>query len=586
MRIMFICGLLLGFCISAAVARETYILHLDKSRFTQDSNKFSGRISIQGENVDILNSERTALNFFDDDLMFSLDSFMRPTKFYRCYVATDLIFGKCVFDSGVRFSQIVCPSLSCSYTKFYGETSFRFSQFDNYLGFENDTFLQHVSFSDNTFNRNPTSKIWPIGFERDYFSHGVDFERSMFYGSINFASSTFEYLDLGNLNCSRNVDLSSTTIKEYLDLSALPHADSISFNFDYAILPSVINLSYNNFNNVVYLVPSKFSSDNVRMSDDGNWRYVNLYNCDPSKVVFDYLNFRLCFFDNIWLSGINISSNGIFNKQIKYAFNGDTLLIAGKKYLISDTNLCRYLIDDRDFYKYLSFVFPALCYRPSESFCQTLGNVFPMLFNRESYDLPVVKAFINMCVYRRNFPYWLGNERIYGVYEKVLNSFEKQGQKISYRTLDIEYQDFKNGNFILPHIWNCYGYHKEWVFYWIIIFLCLFTVLTACMFPFLNRDVYTIDFFRRETLRNTNSYKVMHSTINNRDAELYRSGALNYAWYSFLYTCMIFFLLSLKFENFHFSSKPKKIFGVVYVMIVFLTGIICLGYVANLIIQK
>jgi len=53
-------------------------------------------------------------------------------------------------------------------------------------------------------------------------------------------------------------------------------------------------------------------------------------------------------------------------------------------------------------------------------------------------------------------------------------------------------------------------------------------------------------------------------------------------WYSFTYTATIFFLLSLKVEKIKFKNKR----GVLYLMLIYLAGILCLAYMANYIIQK
>ena len=56
----------------------------------------------------------------------------------------------------------------------------------------------------------------------------------------------------------------------------------------------------------------------------------------------------------------------------------------------------------------------------------------------------------------------------------------------------------------------------------------------------------------------------------------------NRLWYSFVYTTNIFFRFTLNMDELKYSQKK----GVIYLLLVYLIGIICIAYLANFVIQK
>jgi hypothetical protein len=153
------------------------------------------------------------------------------------------------------------------------------------------------------------------------------------------------------------------------------------------------------------------------------------------------------------------------------------------------------------------------------------------------------------------------------IYESVLKNFKDHGQMESYRKLDIEFKDFKMQNnkilrwiWWLPYIWWNYGYNKELIFPWIIGLLIIFTVINFFYLDYLNNHIYRIEGI----------------TPVPKTQFAYRF------WYSFVYTSNIFFKFSLKFENLNF----KRIGSVIYILIIFLLGLVCFGYLANFVLQK
>jgi hypothetical protein len=177
-------------------------------------------------------------------------------------------------------------------------------------------------------------------------------------------------------------------------------------------------------------------------------------------------------------------------------------------------------------------------------------------------------VFLTNCIEQRRLPASLSVDQITSIYQQVLKNFEANGQKESYETLDIGYQDFKNGWFTIPHIWNCYGYHKEWIFYWSFGFILLFTFITSWLLDWLNGR------HKVEPVYHLSNIPVVlkHKT---------RLWFFRRLWYSLMYTSTIFFLLTIKVDKLNFKKGL-----VVYILIVYAVGVLCLAYMANFVLQK
>lgn len=151
------------------------------------------------------------------------------------------------------------------------------------------------------------------------------------------------------------------------------------------------------------------------------------------------------------------------------------------------------------------------------------------------------------------------------MYEALLKNFSDHGQVKSYEYLDIEYQDYiwkQNKTFswfrFVPHYWNFYGYRKGYVFFWAICLFAFFTIINFMILERLN-NLYYVD--------------VIELNPNDKRSKK----ALN----AVIYTSMIFFFLKFNFSNF----KKKNLSGL-YIVLIYLTGIVCIAYMANFVIQK
>jgi Pentapeptide repeats (9 copies) len=154
------------------------------------------------------------------------------------------------------------------------------------------------------------------------------------------------------------------------------------------------------------------------------------------------------------------------------------------------------------------------------------------------------------------------------MFEGLLNNFNMHGQKESYRKLDIEYHRFKFYRkwWTIPFywvdlVWWNFGYNKELVFLWTIFFGFLFTTINYSRLGHLNTNVYSVDKIPDD-----------YSQI---------SGPRRY-WYSFVYTAVIFFKVTMNTDKLKFNH----IGGTIYILLIYTSGLLCLAYMANFIIQK
>jgi uncharacterized protein YjbI with pentapeptide repeats len=156
------------------------------------------------------------------------------------------------------------------------------------------------------------------------------------------------------------------------------------------------------------------------------------------------------------------------------------------------------------------------------------------------------------------------------VYQALLNTFKNDGYSESYELLDKEYRTFvyvhKDEKWLrrLDKYWWDFGYSKYYIFYWIMGLVVMFTTINVFVYPFLNKDVYQIN--------------------DIKDGYLLRQPKmiLKRFYYSLIYTSILFFSLSVKLDN----IKYDYWYWVLYVFVIYLSGLICVAYLANFIITK
>ncbi len=208
-----------------------------------------------------------------------------------------------------------------------------------------------------------------------------------------------------------------------------------------------------------------------------------------------------------------------------------------------------------------------------------LINTYPPLFGK--CELNLINSDISKIKFQiHNFKLWFPDTISYDVkasiYEDVLKNFLDNGFTESYEIIDKEYSELKFlhrntwfsilSNYTQKYWWD-YGYKKERVFLWIVGFLLIFTLITATSIKG-TLDVYKICFIEKDYTE-----KIINSTGFSK--------FINTIRISFLYTLILFFALKL---DFHKIAKTNICFY--YILLVYVVGIVCYGFILNIIAGK
>ncbi|MCP4580868.1 MAG: hypothetical protein GY839_04575 [candidate division Zixibacteria bacterium] len=165
------------------------------------------------------------------------------------------------------------------------------------------------------------------------------------------------------------------------------------------------------------------------------------------------------------------------------------------------------------------------------------------------------------------------------VYEQLLEKLASDGMMESFKILDIDYRKFKakhSGGFSWYFLdtfqdwwWN-YGYTKERVFIWAIGFWLLFSFINLFFYHKLIDGVYSIGFLGAHKYQASKGIKKL----------------IFYNLYVITYTAQIFFGLKMNMDNFKTGVIKEHPFLFSYLMIVYIVGLICLGFIVNIIFTR
>jgi hypothetical protein len=354
------------------------------------------------------------------------------------------------------------------------------------------------------------------------FQNSVNFKKSTFHDSTDFSNAIFlSNADFSGAIFKKNSEFKSVIFKKPANFLFSRFLDSVGFSSTHFIDSAIFTSS--SFYDQVYFDGCRF--EKTLMFKDVNTFPQTRFHFDnavlPDTIYFAY---------NPSVSNIVDLSLANFLDSIKILKKGDKpILISFYKSDISKFRL--------DYYH-----FKLLLIHP-----------------KTHHPLP--------------------SDEVKTIYEGLLKNFKDNGQMDSYELLDIEYHDYVNGYFSIPHFWNCYGYHKEWIFIWIILFISVFTVLT-----FRNLDVLMNTVYKIEAIPDPKPLREIKRIVPSNHKQMkHKRKLLNERWwYSLIYTSSIFFLLSLKFDHIKFNNRS----GLLYILLLYSLGILSLGYVANFIFQK
>jgi hypothetical protein len=166
----------------------------------------------------------------------------------------------------------------------------------------------------------------------------------------------------------------------------------------------------------------------------------------------------------------------------------------------------------------------------------------------------------------------------------VLKKLKDDGFMDSYQILDIEYRQFKFHHGpkllgilnigpllnILNNVWWYYGYNKELVFVWAIGFWVLFSLVNLKVYPKFSESVYAIPFLE----------KLETSLLTGVKKRLF------YFLQVVTYTAIVFFGLKMDVAKFKKGVVREHPWLFIYLMFVYVLGLVCLGFIVNIIFTR
>jgi len=192
------------------------------------------------------------------------------------------------------------------------------------------------------------------------------------------------------------------------------------------------------------------------------------------------------------------------------------------------------------------------------------------------YGADIDKIKLNYRDFRLGFYSTLTPNQRENVYTQLLNKIQKDGDTKSYQKLDIEYRKFNYDNdeelFLkwLSEWWWNFGYSKGLIFNRALLFLLVFTIFNWIFLSPLNSKVYMI--------------KTVDESLES--LQLKKIRGLKYYFHTLIlslyYTSLIFFGLRMSVEN----IRLKSYLAVGYVLTIYASGLICLAYMFNFVIQS
>ncbi len=507
--------------------KDEYVILDFRSPSYNQSLKHPGKHILIRRGIDA-KSNKTNSIFIGNEADFSNSEFE---------VLYDLIDN--LVDSAIDFSNVhFAAKLNFDSAQFDVAGTFMDVQFDSSCTFAQTNFKSAISWnnakfkSSNSFFR--TNFKSECDFEGAEFDSECDFIQSVFSSTSNFKSAHF------NSDCNF---LGSKFLSESDFYGAYFEGNA---RFDKCIFQGDCNFNHVNFNNENIFIKTVFDNklilQSLRVTKNTIFDFTDAILPD----TIDFSNNPIIFLGlptTIDFSRANQKKKGSENSQISVL---RTIAKSIKNY----------------FYPF-----------------DTSGNWMKTRINLDNSDISKIKIDYD------NFqPYFfsdkntdsLTKDKLESLYEGLLKNFKDRGQIDSYEKLDLEHKRFEDKlapkDFSVQDWWWRYGYEKWRIFIHSFLFILIFSSMNFFFlhkFNDKNHGVYHID-----NIPEFSPYKFGFSY--RRIGHFYKR-----FWYSMMYTSVIFFLLTLKIEKVRFY-KP----AVIWVMFVYTVGLICMGFMANLVLQK
>lgn len=489
-----------------------------------DRRAFIDGTDYSGDTIEpIYRTKEERIKLLQDEMYRNLEEISRLNDEFR----KELYGGRDEFYTPVKFDSAVFVKDADFYkTKFKDKTSFRETLFIGKCDFRGAEFDDEVSFFKVRFNGTADFKIdGRCDFFYCVFLDSVDFEGSIFQYITGFDRARFrDYVDFHGIEASGALFFEEVIFANSVNFS---NAKLAYGNFDRSQFWKTVDFSNSTFGEIM-------SFDNAVFNNK-----LDLHNISTSDS-FKFSFIGTCLPDTIDISSCRDLKTGIdlttanYTSPSRYNANRDEYKEGRFHYInLYGTDISKLNLDYNHF---------------------RLILVNPITGTKLSFDEAT------------------------SMYEALLNNFKVKGKMDSYKWLDIEYQDYRWGKRpaifrwwkFVAKSWNLYGYDKERVILWTGALLFLFTIISFFTLTTLQSA------YRFETFPALPTLKSIFT--GNAKAQSFRTRF----WYSFVYTSGLFFMLWLRLEKLDYKNWK----AVLYIVAVYLMGIICLAYIANLILQR
>lgn len=425
-------------------------------------------------------------------------------------------------------------------------------------------------------------------FSHKMFINAISFDYCHFHGNADFASDKFK--EFGNFFTSE--------FEDSVDFTYTKFFEDVYFNdtkFDkYALFTLTVFDSTGIFRNTIF--KKNVSFERAEFAKTALFYKVGF----DSLADFSYAELK----HKLILEKLSTTPSTYFNFD-RTTF-GDTIDLSNNPILYHDINLSIAYFANRTRVDTTNHsIFDGIIHVFKEYFAPynpELNNSNPIYINLYNTDISKIKIdYKNFKLYfldsdadtvrsSKHFESGkLDTDRIAAIYESLLKNFKERGQTESEENLAIEYEYFKNGDSFYTRLrdwWYRFGYEKGRIFKHVLLFLFTFTMITFAFLPFLHEKVYPLETLNvKYGKRNA----ALQKTLLDEKEPAFDPNFRQFRrrlWFSFIYTSIIFFLFSLKIDSLKFTPKFKNIVGMIYVLLVYTVGIICIAYMANFVLQK
>ena len=200
--------------------------------------------------------------------------------------------------------------------------------------------------------------------------------------------------------------------------------------------------------------------------------------------------------------------------------------------------------------------------------------------------MDIEKLKLRYSMFELRFPYddAFNSDMKTNIYERLLKTQKDNGFTSSYEKLDKEYSEFKYiksgkyssiGGWILNMVnkyWWGYGYDKTLIIVNTLLIFVLFSIVNCIFFPWI-LNIYEVP-----------NIKNLAVAVTAKNVIFHRIKILPIA---FFYTGLIFFGLKFTTENLKYKENliGWRFFNLVYFFVIYISGLVCLGYLANFILS-